>query len=286
MKFLTAFFQRRKKKAADGFSSGSDLKRGRVNGSSSLTKYLLISIFIAAFVSMGTWFSIKGPNTAVKILKGKFFKELVSSRLPSGSSQKSDESVFSNLKLNAQFSTAVASDEVGDGHSVEELKKWLDQEVERISQIQANPAKTEERLNSTAMQLSDDDVTFLAQVAIDASQEQDRRFLAMDLIGRTDLETKFFALESIIERAQVNPTGKLHVDDFERALTMGAIDGIADSRDRSKAIQSLDSIDERTVYSDIHQRIMRIKSALEKKAPSIQKQEEEALKKLLKRSVK
>lgn len=163
------------------------------------------------------------------------------------------------------------------------LEKKLHQEASLIARIDSAPENTEERLQVWARSLSADDLKQLEKKALDISQPQDDRFLAVMLMGWSE---KVEALDSLedIALSEIDPfLSPNRMGDFERVLRMQAVDGMLDLPQGPNTVQALQKIASNTTETSTADRANRALWAQRGDAPAPKEQDKTALEQLLKK---
>lgn len=160
----------------------------------------------------------------------------------------------------------------------------LEKEAQRIGQVSDEPDEEELRLNEQALQLKPPELKKYLARAQDKTVNGDERFLAVDLIARNGSDAAIALLKDFVlspEQVSFSSDPSSNMDkETEMMLRARALDGIA-QRKSPQAIKAIHDVIQRTDNSVLSDRAHRHRAHLEEGAPSVQEQEERALRELL-----
>lgn len=161
----------------------------------------------------------------------------------------------------------------------------LQSEVQKISQLQEDPRSVEDGLKEFSRDLKREEIKLLYEASLDLQKPQDERFLAIMLLSWTEKTEVAPLLENIAISEidpYLNPGRKF---DFEEILRLKAVEGLSDLKLKPEMHQQhLKSIIRKTSNSQVADRAHRALWASQGQAESPEKQDEEALKKILEKS--
>lgn len=147
-------------------------------------------------------------------------------------------------------------------------------EREGFSMLSNDPADADSKLNLIAKNLTAEQLKELKAKAMNASEAGDARFIAVELISRSDVETKNQNLVEIAN-SEIVDHKNLTKNSEELVFRAKAIEGIT-------SIDSLQEILNRNSNRFLVDRARRALAFLSGKSPSLKEQDEESLKKLIK----
>lgn len=149
-----------------------------------------------------------------------------------------------------------------------------------ISNLQQNPNAAEERIQSLAADLTNQDLNQLSEVMTNKNSLGDQRAMAVEILSRSRSVSAIKKLEDFIKDHDESAKWS-RSREFESVLRAQAIEGIAAFPEKDLAISSLTSLDQKISESFLKDRIRRSVASLKNKAPSVEKQDEAALSKLV-----
>lgn len=149
----------------------------------------------------------------------------------------------------------------------------------RVGQTDEEPKKTEMELENLARGLSPEEIRGLKGIALDPRHSGDERFLSLELLGLRALSSEGTSiiedLKEIALKAELNTPG------LGPILPLRAIEALSETPHKNQARLALKEILERTDSSLLNDRSMRALKHLDGEAPSLETQDNEALKKLI-----
>ncbi len=149
-----------------------------------------------------------------------------------------------------------------------------------ISQLQAHPEDTEQKLQDLANQMSSQDIKKLSHVMADTGSSGDERAMAVELLSRRQSIESLKQLEEFVATHEATNQWSRNRE-FESVLRAQAIEGIASYPQTDLAISSLTALDPKIDESFLKDRIKRSIAGLKKQSESADKQDQEALSKLV-----
>lgn len=153
-------------------------------------------------------------------------------------------------------------------------------ESQNISQLQSEPQKTEERLQALANKMTQEQMQKLTQLISDQSKDGDERAMAIEMLSRRKDSESLKALEDFVAQSDdVGAWSRSH--EFESVLRAQAIEGIATYPEQKEALSALNKLSKKVNESFLRDRILRSQAGLKGLAPSIENQDNEALRKLV-----
>lgn len=153
-------------------------------------------------------------------------------------------------------------------------------ESQNISQLQSEPQKTEERLQVLANKMTQEQMQKLTQLISDQSKDGDERAMAIEMLSRRKDSESLKALEDFVAQSgDAGAWSRSH--EFESVLRAQAIEGIAAYPEQKEALSALNKLSKKVNESFLRDRILRSQAGLKGLAPSIENQDNEALRKLV-----
>ena len=153
-------------------------------------------------------------------------------------------------------------------------------ESQNISQLQSEPQKTEERLQGLANKMTQEQMQKLTQLISDQSKDGDERAMAIEMLSRRKDSESLKALEDFVAQSgDAGAWSRSH--EFESVLRAQAIEGIAAYPEQKEALSALNKLSKKVNESFLRDRILRSQAGLKGLAPSIENQDNEALRKLV-----
>ncbi len=153
-------------------------------------------------------------------------------------------------------------------------------ESQNISQLQSEPQKTEERLQVLANKMTQEQMQKLTQLISDQSKDGDERAMAIEMLSRRKDSESLKALEDFVAQSgDAGAWSRSH--EFESVLRAQAIEGIATYPEQKEALSALNKLSKKVNESFLRDRILRSQAGLKGLAPSIENQDNEALRKLV-----
>lgn len=156
----------------------------------------------------------------------------------------------------------------------------FNQAADEISQLQIHPEETEKKLQDLAGEMSSEDVKKIAQVMTNPNINGDQRSMAVEILSRHQTVESLKQLEDFI--LQHDETTKWSRSrEFESVLRAQAIEGIAAFPQKDLALSSLMALDPKLDEAFLKDRIQRSMAGLRSENQSSEKQDNEALSKLV-----
>ena len=150
-----------------------------------------------------------------------------------------------------------------------------------VSQLQDDPEKVEQRMKILAESMTDDDVRQLSEVLTNKKNNGDKRAMAVEILSRNQSNESLKQLENFIRKNE-SPAEKWSRErEFESVLKAQAVEGIAAFPQKDVAISSLTALDQKIEESFLKDRIKRSVASLKNQAPLPEKQDNDALEKLV-----
>ncbi len=163
--------------------------------------------------------------------------------------------------------------------SVQQFKSEFKQEVAQIGQVQSDTEAVENRLQAIARQMEPAHRDYLKLVLMNEKSNGDERAMAIELLTRNQTAEAAEILKNYT--LSDSTTGNLKSGE-DIVFKAQAIEGLAGYQDRNLAISYLNEISRKTNYSFLQDRVRRAQSALKNEGPTIETQDLEALKKIVK----
>ncbi len=154
------------------------------------------------------------------------------------------------------------------------------QVTQAVSQLQENPEVAEQKMQALAGELSSRDIKKLSEVMQDAKSNGDQRAMAVELLSRHQSIDSLKQLENFIQQPLAGGAWNRNRE-FESVLRAQAIEGIASYPQKDLALSSLMGLDPKLNESFLKDRIKRSMAGLKNQAPAAEKQDDNALKKLI-----
>ncbi len=191
-------------------------------------------------------------------------------------------SVSSLQTKSAKNVTAGGTDLVSssDNSQNKSFTKKFTEVSDEISQLQQNPSVADEKIQTLAASLSAQEMNQLSQVMGDKKSSGDQRAMAVEILARNRTVQALKKLENFIKDHD-DTVNWSRSREFESVLRAQAVEGIAAFPQKDLAISSLTSLDQRVSESFLKDRIRRSVSYLRNQALSPEKQDDEALGKLV-----
>ena len=148
--------------------------------------------------------------------------------------------------------------------------------TQEVSRLQENPEAAENKMQTLAAQY----IKKLADVMQDSKNNGDQRAMAVEILSRHQSIESLKKLEDFIQ--QPSESGAWNRNrEFESVLRAQAIEGIASYPQKDLALSSLRALDPKLNESFLKDRIQRSMAGLKNQAPAAEKQDDEALRKLV-----
>lgn len=156
------------------------------------------------------------------------------------------------------------------------------QEALQMSQLQNDPEAVQLRLQALAREMTPKDVEGLYEIISDDQKDGDQRALAIELLSIKNDTSSLIALQNFVgNNKNINGTKWDRKKELETVLRAQAVEGIASFPQKDIAISTLGFLQSKVDEKFLSDRISRAAAGLTNRAPSLQQQDEEALKKLL-----
>lgn len=163
--------------------------------------------------------------------------------------------------------------------SVQQFKSEFKYEVAQIGQVQVDTEAVENRLQAFARQMEPDHRNYLKTILMSEKSNGDERALAIELLTRNQTPEAAEILKNY--SLSDSTTGNLKSGE-DIIFKAQAIEGLAGYQDRNLAISYLNEISRKTNYSFLQDRVRRAQASLKNEGPTIETQDLEALKKIVK----
>lgn len=163
--------------------------------------------------------------------------------------------------------------------SIQQFKSEFKQEVSQIGQVQADTETVENRLQAIARQMEPAHRDYLKLVLMNEKSNGDERAMAIELLTRNQTAEAAEILKNY--SLSDSASGNLKSDE-DIVFKAQAIEGLAGYQDRNLAISYLNEISQKTNYSFLQDRVRRAQAVLKNEGPTIETQDLEALKKIVK----
>ncbi len=160
------------------------------------------------------------------------------------------------------------------------LSEKLSQVSAEVGQLQSNPDEAEQKIQSLASTLTARDLNSLSNVISDKNAVGDQRAMAVELLSRHHSVEALKKLEQFVQDHDDSGTWSRERE-FESVLRAQAVEGIAAFPQKDLAITSLTQLNPLISESFLKDRISRSVANLKNQAPSAEKQDEDALEKLV-----
>ena len=154
------------------------------------------------------------------------------------------------------------------------------QVTQSVSQLQENPEEAENKMQTLAVELSALDIKKLSEIMKNAKSNGDQRAMAVELLSRHQSVESLKQLEDFVQQPLSNSAWNRNRE-FESVLRAQAIEGIAAYPQKDLALSSLMALDPKLDETFLKDRVKRSMAGLKNQAPSAEKQDDVALKKLI-----
>ena len=188
---------------------------------------------------------------------------------------------FVKLKSNLapQGATPSAVNQL-DAVTLDPLTEKLNQVSAEIGKLQSDPDEAEQKIRLMASALTVTDLNSLSNVISDKKAVGDQRAMAVELLSRHHSIEALKKLEQFVQDHDDSATWSRE-QEFESVLRAQAVEGIAAFPQKDLAITSLIQLNPKVSESFLKDRISRSVASLKNQAPSTEKQDDEALEKLV-----
>lgn len=226
------------------------------------------------------WFFLIALVSVVFILEYDMTKRASVSNIKVNSSSTKKAVILENDSEN-EIKRKVASE-----NFQEELKEKLNQVTSEISSLQIDPEAVETNLQKLATQLSEGEINILLEVIVDKNTNGDRRAMAVELLSRNKSVEALRKLEdfvkshSAVSEKPSEETDWSREQEFESVLRAQAVEGIA-TFPPPLANSVLTDLRSKVNESFLKDRIERSLAGLNKGMLPVDKQDEQALRKLI-----
>lgn len=163
-----------------------------------------------------------------------------------------------------------------------EFMTQFHQESAEIGRPQPDVDQLENRLQSWARHLSDEEIDYLSEVINDQQKNGDERALALDLLGRNQSKTSLAELKDFVLSKNSSALDSRARLDEELIFKVQAVEEIAASSSQAEALSYLNEIQKQSDQSFVKDRVQRSINSLKGLSASPEVQDNEALKKLIK----
>ena len=190
---------------------------------------------------------------------------------------------FVKLKSNPPAKKAnVVSSTTGRAENLKpnSLTEKLSRVSAEVGQLQENPEEVERKIQSMASTLTQQDLNSLSNVISDKKAVGDQRAIGVELLSRHHSVEALKKLEQFVQDHDESGAWSRERE-FESVLRAQAVEGIAAFPQKDLAISSLTQLNPRVSESFLKDRINRSVASLKNQAPSAEKQDEDALEKLV-----
>ena len=155
------------------------------------------------------------------------------------------------------------------------------EESEQIGRPQKNIEQLENRLQSWARHLDENEIDYLSSVIKDRDRGGDERAMALDLLGRNQSSQSLTNLKEFVLSEGTGAGDARSRLDEELIFKVQAVEEIAASSSPAEAMSHLNEIQNQTEQSFVKDRAQRSLSSLKGLAPSTESQDNSALKKMI-----
>ncbi len=164
----------------------------------------------------------------------------------------------------------------------EAFVKKFNIEVAQVGKLQNNPELVQERLKKLADNMNKQNVDDMYAIASDDSKDGDQRAMAVELLTIKNDTASLTALQNLVANTKnINGKNWDQKKEFETVLRAQAVEGIAGFPEKEIAISTLNYLQDKVDQKFLSDRISRANNSLIMGTPAVQKQDEEALKKLV-----
>ena len=155
-------------------------------------------------------------------------------------------------------------------------------QARQIGSIQTDIETTEIELKKLSHRMQKSDIRKIADIAADTKVNGDERALAVELLSRNQTPEALKELEKfVIEHESKNSLNGGRASEFETILRAQAIEGISIYPEKHTADEILKNVDSKISESFLKDRIARGRANLAGHAPSLEEQDDAALRKLV-----
>jgi hypothetical protein len=152
----------------------------------------------------------------------------------------------------------------------------------QMAQLQNDPEAVQTRLKLLAREMTSQDVDGLYEIISDDQKDGDQRALAIELLSLKNNTASLLALQNFVgNNNNINGTKWDRKRELETVLRAQAVESIATFPQKEIAISTLSFLQNKVDEKFLSDRIARAASSLNNGAPSLQQQDDAALKNLL-----
>lgn len=155
-------------------------------------------------------------------------------------------------------------------------------ESAQITKAQNDPELAQNKMKKFAQTITPQDVQELYNIISNEKNDGDRRALAIELLSIKNDTTSLIALQNFVANNKtVNGTKWDRKKELETVLRAQAVEGIASYPHKDIAISTLSYLQHKVDERFLNDRISRAAANLSNRAPTVQQQDEAALKQLV-----
>lgn len=157
-------------------------------------------------------------------------------------------------------------------------------EAQKVSQLQNDPKKIDQEMDQLAKKMTDKDIEMLAITLSRHRLDGDMRAMAVELLTRNQTENAMKVLNDFIQEpteSKNSGAGWSRDNEFESVLKAQAIEGLGGFPQKETALNYLKNLEKHVQESFLKDRLVRTQESIKGKASSVEKQDEEALRKLV-----
>lgn len=152
----------------------------------------------------------------------------------------------------------------------------------QIAKIQNDPDLAQNRMKDLAKDMAPQDVQSLFEIISDDKNDGDQRAMAVELLSLKNDTTSLIALQNFVgNNVNINGSKWDRKKELETILRAQAVESIAAYPQRDIARSTLSYLQQKVDEKFLNDRIGRAAASLKDEAPTIQQQDDAALKKLL-----
>lgn len=166
-------------------------------------------------------------------------------------------------------------------NELEVFKKTFYKEVDELGKTQASPAQVQERLNSLGKSLDFVQIKYLDELLYNKDANDDVKAIAIELLTNSQTQSSLNTLKNFVLES-VMPSTLSHIGmNSVMALKLQALEGVSLYSDPAAGVSALTEIQNKSTEKVIMDRATRALQGLEGSAPSLEEQENKALKEVL-----
>jgi hypothetical protein len=152
----------------------------------------------------------------------------------------------------------------------------------QIAKLQNDPEEVQSRLKLLSKEMSAQDVEALYEIISDDKKDGDQRALAIELLSLRNDTSSLLALQNFVgNNKNINGTKWDRKRELETVLRAQAVESIATFPQKEIAISTLSFLQKKVDEKFLSDRIGRAAASLNDGVPTLQQQDDAALKKLL-----